>query len=174
MEGGFLPINFIWLIFRWQFKGVLRRQWWGGNVEVTMLRRQCWGGNVEEAMLRRQCWGGNLKVAMFRTRFSVDQLSPPHPAKNSSFIIFARTSIKGTVSTSTSVVEPKIFIFGSGSILVPYFGSGYSYSSSSSHILPLKTVLHITVIIYQWRNKLVFLHPSRLQTGCSKYLYIKR
>ena len=131
-------------------------------------------------MLRWQFKGGNDEVAMFRTRFSVDQLSPPHPAKNSSFIIFARTSIKGTVSTSTSVVEPKIFIFGSGSILVPYFGSGYSYSSSSSsgssssHILPLKTVLHITVILYQWRNKLVFLHPSILQTGCSKYLYIKK
>ena len=39
----------------------------------------------------------------------------------------------------TSVTEPKLFIFGadSGSTLVPYFGSG----SSFSHILHLKTVL---------------------------------
>ena len=45
----------------------------------------------------------------------------------------------GQLTGSTSVAEPKLFIFGSGSTFVPYFGSGSS--SSSSHKLPLQTVL---------------------------------
>ena len=46
-------------------------------------------------------------------------------------------SMLKNISTSliNSFEEPNIFLFGSGSTLVPYFGSG----SSSSHILPLKT-----------------------------------
>ena len=40
----------------------------------------------------------------------------------------------------SSVAEQKLFIFGSGSTYVSYFGSGFDSSSNSCHIVPLKTV----------------------------------
>ena len=72
---------------------------------------------------------------------------PPPPPQSYRCVIFTMPQIyfnNQSVSSLLlptvrfSVAEPKLFIFGSGSTFVLYFGSG----SSSSHIqLPLKTVL---------------------------------
>ena len=60
--------------------------------------------------------------------------------------------------------EQKLFI--SGSTFVPYFVSGSSSSSSHTGILSLASKLFITVLVPdQWRQKLVFLHTSILQSS---------
>ena len=73
-------------------------------------------------------------------------------------------NIELTSCLINSVAEPKLFIFVSGSIFV------YNFGSSSCKILPLKIVLE-----QQYHKKYVsievFLHPSILQTDCSKYLF---
>ena len=52
-------------------------------------------------------------------------------------LLLTLTPIRKNLIIKSSVAELKLFIFGSGSDFVHNFGSG----SSSSHVLPLKTVL---------------------------------
>ena len=68
----------------------------------------------------------------------------------------------------SSVVELKLFIFGSGSTLFPYFGSG----SSSCHILPLKTVQYYNskVPLEIYISGGLSSSYSILQTDCSNFL----
>ena len=45
-----------------------------------------------------------------------------------------------------------------------------SYITTLNCSITVVAYWSITVIPYQWRYKWVFLHPSNLQTDCSKYL----
>ena len=74
--------------------------------------------------LQAEAWNSiNCSTDIFRS------VLPPHTLHTD----FSKSNIK------TSVAEPKLFIFGSGSDFGHNFGSGSSYSYS--HILALKTVL---------------------------------